>query len=867
MKMFHSTIQSGLHRILWGVAGILSGALLSCMPASAQECYKPIAGDDVTISVLTGSGICATQICLGPTYNDLQKITDNDLESYADWGNIVSLLSAQGVSVKATAPYSAGTVAGFVLSRNGVANLALLNDLTITTYLNGVLKETKSVGGLLSGSLLGNEEKFYATFITGQSFDEIRLNTNLLSAGVINGLKIYAALGFDQNCHVEDNKVCLDYINGPGTAVTYDGSLVCVLCNFTNPGNLVDGDKSNYALLTKPVAALNVSAGVLDRRNVYPAGSRAGFIIAPNGGGNILSAEVLGMLTVETYLFGQKQESHAFSSSGSGLLSLSLLSGSNSQKQKLGFTTTKPFNEVRLKVNQVATVDLGALRIYGAFEEPANCTDCITYLTSSATGKYKVEMVDNVLLGKTWNGNTGLGLLGNGLSNEGNVISANDNSAKIDLPTLGLGAGSIISVKTSNNDKFPVGTYAGFTISKESGLLSVGLLDKITVKAYDGTTQVGSQSGSALLSASVLGGGSGKSIIGFYPPQPFNRIVFEIDYGGLSIDLGSVYRVHNVFVIEDTDNDGTPDCIDQCATGSDHMDTDGDGIPDACDNAEADVITIIELLPPPPTGFHAGDTIAYRITVTNLGPATAQNVNIVNNAPNGTTISHWTGTSTSGVSLPATSGTGNLSQTISSLPKGDSIVYIVTVQTPIDYGYTDIRSSVEVTTSTPDPDPTCPRCTTPGLPLIISPDLVVSAVMPFSSFSSLSPQRNLTLTVQEIAGVGTEGVITLYIPKSSNYSLSYDANATTIELASGQEAVSVSNKDWSFDNSNPDFYILTSKVGISVAESGFSRVGLKATNTSTGAGSTSIINVNIANKSGGERNNENNATGKILSFD
>ncbi|WP_257957487.1 DUF11 domain-containing protein, partial [Parapedobacter tibetensis] len=101
--------------------------------------------------------------------------------------------------------------------------------------------------------------------------------------------------------------------------------------------------------------------------------------------------------------------------------------------------------------------------------------------------------------------------------------------------------------------------------------------------------------------------------------------------------------------------------------------------------------------------------------MTNNGPSDAQDVNVVDTAPAGTTITGWTASVTSGtVTLPNASGTGNINETITTLPNGAVVTYILTVQTPSDF-MDELVNAVVVTTPTEDPDPECLTCTTPPL--------------------------------------------------------------------------------------------------------------------------------------------------------
>lgn len=113
--------------------------------------------------------------------------------------------------------------------------------------------------------------------------------------------------------------------------------------------------------------------------------------------------------------------------------------------------------------------------------------------------------------------------------------------------------------------------------------------------------------------------------------------------------------------------------------------------------------------------FRAGEEVAYIISITNNGPGEATNVNIVDVAPKGTTITSWTASVVAGtVTLPNAGGTGNLNETIPLIPDQASIAYEVIVKTPEDYTG-KLVNAVTVTGAVPDPTPDCDQCTSPSV--------------------------------------------------------------------------------------------------------------------------------------------------------
>ncbi|MEJ8817095.1 hypothetical protein [Lacibacter sp. H407] len=577
--------------------------MLSSFAQNVSECYKPITGFGVQVNPIRNS-----LICLDCDRTGINNVTDANKNNFADLSQFVSLINGNGITVKQTSfDYPAGYYAGFVVALGNDLNVNVLNAISISTFKDDVLQQTATGASLKATPILGGSTgRAYLYFETNQSFDEVRFTFSSL-ASVLSEVRVYYAMAFDPNCGtIENNAICDDAIQGNGTSVTYNGGLVCALCSLLNSNNLVDADKNNYATLTMPAAALStVSVGVLDEKNIYPAGNKAGFVIAPDLANTILDANLLNSITIETYLFGTLQESQTFNSGSGGLLTVSALSFNSVQKTKIGFTTTKNFNEVKLRVNQPVGVTLGALRIFYAFEEPAGCGDCHEALTSDRSNPYTVTIVT----GSSWTTAGGLTLnipilpdvtIAGTIQDQGNVVNSSlADYATYTPPVIDLGL-NVIGLTSSASFKltvdnsptgdagplFPAGTFGGFVIQKEGGLLDVNLLSAITIKLYNGTTEVGSKTGAALLNAGVLSGTAGKSFVGFQSAAAFNRIQIIIDNGLLYAGgfLGSSYRIYYAFVIGDIDNDGTPDCIDACPSGDNSIDTDGDGTPDACDD-------------------------------------------------------------------------------------------------------------------------------------------------------------------------------------------------------------------------------------------------------------------------------------------
>lgn len=104
--------------------------------------------------------------------------------------------------------------------------------------------------------------------------------------------------------------------------------------------------------------------------------------------------------------------------------------------------------------------------------------------------------------------------------------------------------------------------------------------------------------------------------------------------------------------------------------------------------------------------YNADGNVTYNITITNLGPSDAVNVQVNDPLPTQITTMNWAGSNGS-------SGTGALSDMIASIPAGTVVTYQVTIAVPENYNLTNttLSNTVSVSSTTPDPVPACPNCT------------------------------------------------------------------------------------------------------------------------------------------------------------
>jgi hypothetical protein len=124
-------------------------------------------------------------------------------------------------------------------------------------------------------------------------------------------------------------------------------------------------------------------------------------------------------------------------------------------------------------------------------------------------------------------------------------------------------------------------------LEKAANLIGVSVLENITVTLYNNNTQtdIFTSTGS-LISGNFFTTDSNKFYVGGKATKPFNRIKVTF-YSGTGVRIPQNYYIYNAFASRDDDNDGVPNCFDQCPNGNDSIDNNGNGIPDCAEGCTA----------------------------------------------------------------------------------------------------------------------------------------------------------------------------------------------------------------------------------------------------------------------------------------
>ena len=315
--------------------------------------------------------------CVLTDVDDPERVADFDLTNFATFRSALTVTCQPSLRTKlAGMPAGgvpAGYHAGFVVGQAGLLDAGVLSGLRVSTYLNGVLRESRTGTGLLELSVLPGG-KAQVSFPATQLFDEVGISRTG-SATAVDNLNIYYGFGLQPEFFKGLDPVLTEFAaptapehylaSDPQTVVGLGLGLV-TLSQVVNPVNAADDVLTNYAQLnitgvgvsTDPVrASLRLKLNGIGR-----AGNRVGVVIQQGAG--LLDVAALQRLTLLTY---DADKNLIETKTGSELLTVSLLAGST-DRFKVSFLATRDFQYIALEVNSAASV-FSNTRVYYGFAE------------------------------------------------------------------------------------------------------------------------------------------------------------------------------------------------------------------------------------------------------------------------------------------------------------------------------------------------------------------------------------------------------------------------------------------------------------------------------------------------------------------
>ncbi len=137
------------------------------------------------------------------------------------------------------------------------------------------------------------------------------------------------------------------------------------------------------------------------------------------------------------------------------------------------------------------------------------------------------------------------------------------------------------------------------------------------------------------------------------------------------------------------------------------------------------------------------------------------------------------------------------------------------------------------------------------------PDITVSFNILTTLMDGIT-SANAIFNLYELAGVNTNGTITLILAKDNRFTFTYNNTLSTL----GSQ--SVNNADWSYDSSNPSFHIWESIVPINAL--GKSNFGLEFVYDPQNTSGQVSYSITVIAGSGGEMINYNNQDVEEITF-
>ncbi|MEN9908689.1 MAG: hypothetical protein RLZZ540_1838, partial [Bacteroidota bacterium] len=642
-----------------------------------------------------------------------------DNNDYATINFTLSALANASIAIKdQVTDYPAGTYAGFEVENTGVLSLAALGNVVVSTYLNGVFKEQFSGTNLVANvSLIASGGRFKLGFVSTQDFDEVKLYVNQTVGVSLGTTRVYGALfekfcaGPALPCNVQTAVTAPTYpvyVNNVNSGIN---GLVCALCTVVNQDNLIDANLTNYAEVNLSVGVGTTgSLSVKDQIADYPSGTFAGYTIENPA---LLTVGAFDAIRVTTYLNGVQQETKT----GNGALvavGTDLLVGTG--KQTVGFVSSMPFDEVQITFQNLASVNLGIVKVYNSvFQKLCDpVVECNkNYVWSNPDFPVTIDS------DKT--GIDGVACVACAVTNTGNLLTTD----KTDYTNITLIAGVVGSGSVAVKDHlftYPKGTFAGYVIKDLGTLAQVNLLQSMTISTYNNGVLQESRAAVQLIDLSligidVLGSTPGVYNVGFKTNLAFDEI--RLTLNSVASVVNSI-NVYGAFVNTSESDDGGSGSL-SCNSSSIAVTKEGIYV-DA--NLDGKV--------------NVGDRVDYTFNIKNTGNKTLTNVTITDN---NATVSGTPIASLAAGANDTTSYTATYTITQADIDAG--VVYnLATVNAT-----TNLGTSITATSTDPTPCVTCP----------VNPSCVTCTATPIVQTNSIALVKTAV-----VGGTGVLGDVITY---------------------------------------------------------------------------------------------------------
>ncbi|GAB3026637.1 hypothetical protein GCM10027051_34310 [Niabella terrae] len=767
--------------------------------------------------------------CVSCAINNVNNIIDGNTTTAATLNFAVGALSTQSLAVRdAVTDYPAGTYAGYDIEMPTLLSLSVPNAVVITLMNDGAVVQTTTGPALLAGvstGLLTSSSRQHVGVIATVPFDEVKITFNSAVGANLGTVMVYDVI-WQQNC--TSPLVCntINQLVTPNFGVVIDGArtgfngLVTAASTVRDASNVINSNLTDFATIEVAVGALaDGSIAVVDGANTFPAGTFAGFLIRDQSP-PLLLADLLKGITITTYNNGVPQESRTTTQ----LLGLTVVVPilGNYGLKNVGFTTTLPYDEIQITVADLVNAALPRkIDVFGAVVD----TRFVTPGTPGLSCPF-VQTNPDINYGTI---NTEI--TGSVATNDKQPANASYSGATPAIRADGASNPSGATITLNNDGSYSfqatqIGVYQYQTTMTDP---ATGILypEMLTIIVTDPTNTTSN------------------------PP------VVNTDIATVPANTGTPTSVIIPVLINDAPSNenktlGTPTIptAGQPKHGTAVVNPDG-------------TVTYS-----PEEGFVGRDTIVYNVCEqpegTNCGSAfiivnvTPSNINTTQTADDfaKTTINQAV---SGNVKTNDTDAEGN-QQTITVQNITDSRGTFTLAAdgsftfTPAN-GYSGVAQFTYTTTDNGNPQASANgtlyvyTLADGGIDLQVTISVLPAQVTGAQSLSGLVSVSNPTTTATD----GTD--VTISIPKSPNYTISFDPALTSAQ------GLPVGNADWTLDNTNNSYYLF--KLGgtnntQAIAANATSRFGITITFAAGTLSGTDNMTATVVDGSGGEADPTNN---------
>lgn len=348
-----------------------------------------------------------------------------------------------------------------------------------------------------------------------------------------------------------------DQINDNNSLISLNGEL-------QYPENVLSPSLEDYATLNNSLALTLVEnkaiVGIKKKSGTFSDGNkhRIGFVVDMRSTG--LTLDVINLFHIKTYKNGVETYNSLVQENNA--VSVQLLGSSKVQKMNLAINVPDniEFDEFVLWKSGILKLSIDRMNIYYGFDEvipeeqtvspcndPLGCDDArmVSGETNATLNHSELQMA--------------------GAVNVANVVDNlsffvdNDRETAVSITnTITVGNGFVLAVDMGH--VYDASHQVGVIIDKETYLAGVKAGTWLTLATYlNGVATGDSQSDWSVLGVNAIGYGD-KSYLFMNPTKPYDEI--RITIGEIADLLNVDRKFYGMFIREDKDQDGIPDCLD-----------------------------------------------------------------------------------------------------------------------------------------------------------------------------------------------------------------------------------------------------------------------------------------------------------------